>query len=280
MLLNCAHRIFWPAILPTYISIRKTGTLSRDARTFSRAAPSVPICSTPKKSMDAKPSSPLLQYRWDDCVGVVAIVVWAAIVCAGWVWMQRYGFEVNSPSAHGFAEVWPKDSTLTRNAVTPTLLVFMHPRCPCTRATLTELEKLLGRYTDEDNPLQTIAVSTVPITADAAWLDTVTTSRARLLPAAELFIDHDGREAERFGATTSGLVMLFDAEGNRKFAGGVTASRGHEGDNLGRSTLAKVLRGESVALPELPAFGCRLCLPGESADNASNESIAASTLKP
>ena len=55
--------------------------------------------------------------------------------------------------------------------------------------------------------------------------------------------------------------MFFDGFGTRRFAGGITLSRGHEGPSAGCDRLAELLSGKLRKTIELPAFGCRLCLP-------------------
>ena len=45
------------------------------------------------------------------------------------------------------------------------------------------------------------------------------------------------------GATTSGHVLLYDAGGVLRFAGGITDGRGHEGDNAGLDAALALLRG-------------------------------------
>lgn len=41
----------------------------------------------------------------------------------------------------------------------------------------------------------------------------------------------------RFGAYTSGQVMLYDTDRRLAFNGGITGSRGHEGNNKGRQAI-------------------------------------------
>ena len=60
-------------------------------------------------------------------------------------------------------------------------------------------------------------------------------------PDAQIFIDRGGREAARFGATTSGMLMFFDAAGTRRYAGGITIARGHEGQSAGADALSALL---------------------------------------
>jgi len=136
----------------------------------------------------------------------------------------------------------------------------MHPKCPCTRASLYELERVF-RLVREAAAVDVVCVATVPTDADDSWLDTDTLKRSSLLPNSRVVIDRNGVEAARFGATTSGTVMLFDAVGGRRYAGGVTIARGHEGHNAGSDAVEHILRGQSPPASELPTFGCGLCLP-------------------
>ncbi len=71
-----------------------------------------------------------------------------------------------------------------------------------------------------------------------------------------------GQEAKLFGAKTSGDVLLFGANGKLIFAGGITASRGHEGDNPGADAMLKALgesrRNKVTTTTATPVFGCSL----------------------
>jgi hypothetical protein len=103
--------------------------------------------------------------------------------------------------------------------------------------------------------------ATIPKDGGDNWLDTDTLNRAKNLPNVTVVADRSGIEAAAFGATTSGFVMLFDQRGTCQYAGGVTESRGHEGDNSGLDVLQQILCNEIHSAEGLPAFGCRLCLP-------------------
>jgi hypothetical protein len=73
--------------------------------------------------------------------------------------------------------------------------------------------------------------------------------------------DDGGVEARRFGVKTSGTVLLYSALGRLLFHGGITGSRGHEGDNYGITRLAAALRGGAgdTAVPVVSrVFGCAL----------------------
>jgi hypothetical protein len=191
-----------------------------------------------------------------------AIAVWLAVVAAAYWVMNRNQFATNDSPTATFAEHWPSGSQLPRNANHATLVLFMHPKCPCTQATLSELERLFTAVAGQaDEKIEFVVDATIPEAADDDWLNTSTVKRAKAISNAKVFVDRGGKEASQFGATTSGFLMLFDENGSRQYAGGVTESRGHEGGNIGSNNLARILCHEINATESLPAFGCRLCLP-------------------
>src|SRR5262249_13703592 len=70
-------------------------------------------------------------------------VLWLGGVAAGLAWLAGYA---NRPGASGRApETWPAESRVERAADRPTLLLFLHPRCSCSQATLAEFAELLAR---------------------------------------------------------------------------------------------------------------------------------------
>ena len=82
--------------------------------------------------------------------------------------------------------------------------------------------------------------------------------RAASVPGVTLVRDEGGREAARFRALASGLTVLYGADGRRLFSGGITASRGHEGDSFGRRRLLALLDGRPTDRDDSPVFGCTL----------------------
>jgi len=190
------------------------------------------------------------------------IIAWLVALAGSWVVLARYERNVNQPLRAGLAEHWPSQTALARSTDQFTLVFFLHPKCPCSRASLWELGKVfdeLGRSSERTPEL--IVVATVPENADDGWTETNTIREAQKLPNARLFVDRGGIEAARFGANTSGFVMLFNESSDRVYAGGITVARAHEGANAGRDALTQILQGRRASAPENPAFGCRLCLP-------------------
>jgi hypothetical protein len=70
--------------------------------------------------------------------------------------------------------------------------------------------------------------------------------------------DPDGAETRRFGAATSGETLLYSPAGKLLFRGGITASRGHSGDNYGRDAIVALVNKPSRRFSNTPVFGCSL----------------------
>src|SRR6266481_530299 len=77
---------------------------------------------------------------------------WPVLVVALALWLGALGvtlpvlwsYESAPGEGAGAPARWPSDSRIPLDRTRPTLLVFLHPRCPCSRATATELERLLA----------------------------------------------------------------------------------------------------------------------------------------
>jgi len=97
-----------------------------------------------------------------------------------------------------------------------------------------------------------------PPGASGGWEATDLWRGAAAIPGVTVVDDLDGVEARRFGALTSGQVLLYDAGGQLRFSGGITPARGHAGDNAGRSAIVALVESASSAPVETPVFGCSL----------------------
>jgi hypothetical protein len=193
----------------------------------------------------------------------LAILLWLASVVLSWRAFLTFDFTGDPAPIDSASAWWPHGSLLTLDNARPTVLFFMHPKCPCTRASLAELERLWVLRDERDlaRSPRLVVVATVPRNASADWLTTDTLERVQQLQNTTVVIDPEGCEAKRFGAATSGTVMWFAASGRRLYSGGITASRGHEGGNVGLACLVELVRGRTTPTRGLPALGCPLCLP-------------------
>jgi hypothetical protein len=180
-------------------------------------------------------------------------VVWLASVTAGLAWLAAYD---NAPGMPAHAPTqWPRQSHLARDGAGPTLVLLAHPRCVCTRATLGELSELMARAREKP---KAYVVFIKPAGTASTFDDTDLWRIAQGIPGVTVVRDDDGQETERFGAETSGQALLYDASGRLIFGGGITGSRGHPGDNLGRASILALLNREAGSRPVTSVFGCPL----------------------
>lgn len=185
--------------------------------------------------------------RWP----LVLSAVWLGVTLAGlwllWLYAGTAG-AADKPPPH-----WPGDSKITRNPRGATLVMFAHPHCPCTRASMGELEKIVARCEGSVEPW---IVFYLPQQADADWEKTDLWKSAAAIPGAHVISDLDGVEAGRFHALTSGQTIVYGADGKLLFGGGITSARGHAGDNDGESAVVELLTSGTATCRESPVFGC------------------------
>lgn len=187
---------------------------------------------------------------------VVAFLGWLAVAIGGSIWLWEFNLEPGQAALAG--PEWPAASALTAPEGQPVLVLFLHPRCPCSRATLEELSVLLAQA---ERPLKVQAVFVgegdgAPVEQSGLW------KQAKALPGVTLHKDPAGSEAERFHAETSGDAFLFDPSGRLQFRGGLTAARGHAGENYGVDSVVRIVnQGQKVAATCGPVFGCALTNP-------------------
>jgi hypothetical protein len=155
---------------------------------------------------------------------------------------------------------WPASSTVQRAGGRRALLVFAHPFCGCTEATLGELAKISARRAPKSPEPAITILLTRPNGSD--WQRSPLWDEAHRLIGANVVWDDDGREARLFEVRTSGEVLLYGSKGELLFQGGVTGSRGHAGDNFGADELAAALDSGLPVRTVHPVFGCALANSG------------------
>lgn len=137
----------------------------------------------------------------------------------------------------------------------PTLVVFAHPRCPCSRASVGELALIMAKARGQ---VQARVWFYRPAGMPEDWAHTDLWHSASAIPGVSVAGDEGGAEAARFHATVSGQTLLYRGDGRRLFNGGITSARGHSGDNAGRSAVLALLQGHTFQAVETPVFGCAL----------------------
>ena len=192
--------------------------------------------------------------RWQAARPVLG-VLWVALVGLGFWWLVRYEIE---PGAGSSLARWPAGTELALDGARPTLLVFVHPRCPCSRATIAELDRLVTGVRERAR-VEVLVYDDPALGPD--WAESDLTRSARHIVGASVARDPHGALARRFDALTSGQALLFAPDGRLLFRGGITDARGHEGDNPGSQAVLALLDDPSRAPLETPVFGCSLVDP-------------------
>jgi hypothetical protein len=182
-------------------------------------------------------------------------------VCGGWLFLVFLGSAAlwrykQTPGDDPVAPLgWPAASTIQRAIDRPTLILFMHPRCACSRATLRELERLLAHSQDR---LSTQVLMFRPPGSAPSWAMGDLWRTAAAIPGVVVHEDEGGAEARLFHGETSGHAVLYDLSGQLIFDGGITSSRGHEGDNAGLTALMAFVQKETPQQRHTQIFGCRI----------------------
>jgi hypothetical protein len=188
------------------------------------------------------------------------VLTWACLVGVGVKHLSSYATTPGEQEAA--PPTWPVETSLAPTSGRSTLVMFVHPKCPCSRASLSELNLIMNA---DDDHASAFVVFLRPSGVAADWERTDTWESAGIIPRATRIVDRDGAEARRFGALTSGHVVLYDPDGHLQYAGGITESRGHAGNNVGRETVLELLANGAAAHHGHSVFGCPL---GETASAA------------
>lgn len=199
--------------------------------------------------------------RFQSPVLFGACVLWALTATAGLIRLWAYA-ETPGPAATA-SNRWPAASHLAHDRQRPTLVVFAHPQCACSRATVAELSRLMAHV---QNRATVYVVVYRPSTAPQTWERTDLWRSAAAIPGVRVLSDDDGAEAARFGASVSGQTLLYGSDGRLLFGGGITYARGHEGDNAGLGAVESLLLNGRADTDRTPVFGCAIHEKARSAE--------------
>jgi hypothetical protein len=180
-------------------------------------------------------------------------IFWVSLILLGSFILARE--EYTPVPLSSIAPTFPPGSALRLAANEPTLILFAHPLCPCTEATLHELNELL---TDTSNKVSVVIVFSIPTGLPANWKQGDLWQSTTAHPSFRVVQDSGGREARRFGVNGSGHCLLYSPAGRLLFSGGITGSRGHAGENPGRLALVALITTGHARISHTPVFGCSL----------------------
>ena len=207
-----------------------------------------------------KPLPPLQTKTQKLLLTAIAGIAWLAAIGVGARTLLSYE---NAPGKAGSPpKEWPAESRIPRTNERATLVMLAHPHCPCTRASIGELANLMARV---QGRAAAYVLFLKPSGSPDGWEKSDLWQSAAAIPGVTVLFDADGAEARRFHIETSGHALLFDAAGHLLFSGGITASRGHAGENAGENALVSLLTSGSMVQPKTLVFGCPLFDPKQSA---------------
>lgn len=193
----------------------------------------------------------------------MSIWIRRSLPVAGALWIIGTALGLNAllnyahqPGASGYAtSQLPMGAAGLAAGDRPTLFVFLHPECPCSRATVAEVARFAAEVPTPPAIkfyFRDSAELGRPAQEASLWED------ARLIPGVEVIADRDGVVSKMFGAETSGTCLLYDVAGRLLFHGGVSGARGHEGDNTNKDLLLASLRDAPTSAVKTPIYGCSI----------------------
>ena len=181
------------------------------------------------------------------------VFLWAGAVTFG-MW-RVLDYEKTPAAASVISDHWPAQAGIPLDANRPTLVLFIHPHCPCTKATLSELSVLMANCRGK---LSTYLFFLKPAGFVDDWSKSDLWLEAGKIPGTKLALDDNGVIARNFNAATSGQCLLYDPKGILLFQGGITGMRGHAGDNIGRRSITSIIWNEKPASRKTFVYGCSL----------------------
>src|SRR5579863_8219926 len=142
---------------------------------------------------------------------ICLLAAWGLSVAIGASTMIRYA---STPGRLATPPVdWPRNTQLQPASPKATLLVFVHPQCPCSRATLEELAQIMVLRQQVEGRVYFLEP------AGTQWSKTDLYDSAVRIPGVRVLSDPNGVVARQFGARTSGQSLLYDAGGRLVFNG-------------------------------------------------------------
>ncbi len=184
--------------------------------------------------------------------------LWLIAVGVGFGSLETY--KTTPGAAETVTTDFPGAGVVQRAVNRPCLVMFAHPHCPCSRASLHELERLMAVAPDA---CPVLVLFVIPKGVSPGWERTTLWEEAAAIPGVHVEVDVGGEEARRLGVRTSGHVVLCDASGEVRFSGGITSARGHEGDSPAKRALLSLLSGHPAGMRQAPVFGCPLFGPDD-----------------
>ena len=184
---------------------------------------------------------------------LVAYAIWGGLLLIGHIVLFEY--EMTAGPFVNLKRIFPTKSSILLTHGRPNIILFLHPCCPCSVASVDEFHQLMRE--GEKDAIGTV-VFYMPHEQEAEWSHQPIVSSVKRIRNTSVLYDTDGSQAELFGAATSGHVFIFDGRGVLQFSGGITGSRGHTGDNHNFEMARATIIDRRPKFATAPVFGCSL----------------------
>lgn len=183
----------------------------------------------------------------------VGAAVWLALICCGAMALTHYSQD--GQRALNVPATLPEEVVESFDGKPYSLVMFVHPKCPCTRSAINELARLMSA---SDSRISATVFCFQPSGQAESWCRTDLWDSAAGIPDVTVRQDVDAGIAEQMSADISGQTFVYRADGCLVFSGGITAGRGHEGDSVGKLAILNVVKNQRTGLTTSPVFGCAI----------------------
>lgn len=180
-----------------------------------------------------------------------ALLTWLAVIGSGMSYLAFYDQQAGQAAAAP-AHIAPLVASVPQKQ---RLFMFVHPHCPCSKAGVRELQRLMSRCLVE---VEATIYFIRPENEPDSWAHGSLWELAKQTPGTQVRIDAGGKVSQQFAATTSGSIVVYDAAGQLQYQGGITFARGHEGDSRGKAAIFALARREASNVTACPVYGCPL----------------------
>lgn len=184
---------------------------------------------------------------------ILAYMMWTTLLLTGHLVLFEY--EMTASPLANTKRIFPAKSIVQMAKGRQNIILFLHPMCPCSMASVDEFHELM-RAGEKDSVGTVVAF--MPQEMQSEWALQPVFSSLKRIRNVSIVYDTTGAQADIFGATTSGHVLIYDGRGILQFSGGITASRGHSGDNANFELAKKTILERNPKFVTTPVLGCAL----------------------
>ena len=181
--------------------------------------------------------------------------IWALSITAGFLSLIHYAL---ASGKVGYGTIWPNTTSIELDKKAPTLIMFFHPQCSCSKASVSGLIDIVR---NAKNKINVIVVLYKPEEKLDTWITQSDIWKRLVENKIKVIIDTNGVESKKFNSATSGQTYLYETNGFAVFSGGVTPARGHEGDSRGKMAILNYVNNHTVITKITAVFGCSLTNP-------------------